>query len=162
MSATETKFPPIMKVAAVSVIVFAMAGIGVMTGIIPSAFSKSADEQAALAAKACSNCGVVESIKIVQLKGEGTGVGAVTGGVVGAVVGNQIGSGQGKTLAQVAGAAGGAYAGNEIEKNMKKTAYFRVTVRLNNGGVRSITQKTDPGFKTGDNVRIENNSLVRG
>ena len=79
MSATETKFPPIMKVAAVSVIVFAMAGIGVMTGVLPSAFSKSADEQAALAAKACPNCGVVEFIKIVELKREGTGVGVVRG-----------------------------------------------------------------------------------
>ena len=57
---------------------------------------------------------------------------------------------------------GGAYAGHEIEKNMNKSAYFRVTVRMNNGGVRTVTQKTDPGFKTGDSVRIENGTLVRG
>jgi outer membrane lipoprotein SlyB len=82
--------------------------------------------------------------------------------VLGAVVGSEIGAGRGKTLAEVAGAAGGAYAGNEVEKNMKKSAHFRITVRMNNGSVRTITQKTDPGFRTGDSVKIENGTLVRG
>ena len=49
-----------------------------------------------------------------------------------------------------------------IEKSLKKSTYFRVTVRMNNGSVRTITQKTDPGFKTGDSVKIENGTLVRG
>jgi len=33
---------------------------------------------------------------------------------------------------------------------------------MNNGSARTITQKTDPGFKTGDSVKIENGTLVRG
>ena len=159
MSATEGSSSPIIKIAAVAVIIFSAVGVGMMTGIIPGASSKNVAQEAA---KECLNCGVIESIKLVELKGEGTGVGAVTGGVVGAVVGSQIGQGRGKTVAEVAGAAGGAYAGHEIEKNMNKSTYFRVTVRMNNGGVRTVTQKTDPGFKTGDSVRIENGTLVRG
>ena len=159
MSATEGSSSPIVKIAAVAVIIFSAVGVGMMTGIIPGASSKNVAQEAA---KECLNCGVIESIKLVELKGEGSGVGAVTGGVVGAVVGSQIGQGRGKTVAEVAGAAGGAYAGHEIEKNMNKSAYFRVTVRMNNGGVRTVTQKTDPGFKTGDSVRIENGTLVRG
>ena len=159
MSAAESSSSPIIKIAAVAVIIFSAVGVGMMTGIIPGAGSKNAAQEAA---KECLNCGVIESIKLVELKGEGTGVGAVTGGVLGAVVGKEIGAGRGKTLATVAGAAGGAYAGNEIEKNMKKSTYFRVTVRMNNGSVRTITQKTDPGFKSGDSVKIENGTLVRG
>lgn len=159
MSATEGSSSPIVKIAAVAVIIFSAVGVGMMTGIIPGAGSKNTTQEAA---KECLNCGVIESIKLVELKGEGTGVGAVTGGVVGAVVGSQIGQGRGKTVAEVAGAAGGAYAGHEIEKNLNKSAYFRVTVRMNNGSVRTITQKTDPGFKTGDSVKIENGTLVRG
>lgn len=150
---------PIVKIAAVAVIIFSAVGVGMMTGIIPGASSKNAAREAA---RECANCGVVESIKLVELKGEGSGAGAVAGGVLGAVVGNEIGAGRGKTLATVAGAAGGAYAGNEIEKNVKKSTYFRITVRMNNGGVHTITQKTDPGFKSGDSVRIENGALVRG
>jgi uncharacterized protein YcfJ len=42
----------------------------------------------------------------------GIGVGAVIGGVLG----NQIGSGDGKTLATIAGAIGGGYIGNEVAK----------------------------------------------
>ena len=159
MSAAEGSSSPIVKIAAVAVIIFAAVGVGMMTGIVPGASSKNAAQEAA---KECLNCGVVESVKLVELKGEGSGAGAVAGGVLGAVVGKEIGAGRGKTLATVAGAAGGAYAGHEIEKNMNKSTYFRVTVRMNNGGVRTITQKTDPGFKSGDSVKIENGTLVRG
>lgn len=42
----------------------------------------------------------------------GIGVGAVIGGVLG----NQVGSGDGKTLATIAGAIGGGYIGNEVAK----------------------------------------------
>ena len=155
----ESSSSPIVKIAAVAVIIFSAVGVGMMTGVIPGASSKNAAQEVA---KECLNCGVIESIRLVEVKGEGTGVGAVTGGVVGAVVGSQIGQGKGKTVAEVAGAAGGAYAGNEIEKNMEKSTHFRVTVRMNNGSTRAITQKTDPGFKTGDSVKIENGALVRG
>lgn len=155
----EGSSSPIVKIAAVAVIIFSAVGVGMMTGIIPGAGSKNTAQEAA---KECLNCGVIESIKLVEVKGEGTGVGAVTGGVVGAVVGSQIGQGKGKTVAEVAGAAGGAYAGHEIEKDLKKSTYFRVSVRMNNGSVRTITQKIDPGFKTGDSVKIENGTLVRG
>lgn len=42
----------------------------------------------------------------------GIGIGAVVGGLLG----NQVGSGDGKTLATIAGAVGGGYIGNEIAK----------------------------------------------
>ena len=42
----------------------------------------------------------------------GIGIGAVVGGLLG----NQIGGGEGKTLATIAGAVGGGYVGNEIAK----------------------------------------------
>jgi len=159
MSAGESSTSPIVKIAAVAVIIFSAVGVGMMTGIIPVANSRNAVQQAA---KECTDCGVIESIRLVEVKGEGSGAGAVAGGVLGAVVGNEIGGGRGKTLATVAGAAGGAFAGNEVEKNIKKSTYFRVTVRMNNGGVHTITQKNDPGFKTGDSVKIEDGTLVRG
>ncbi len=157
MSETQSAQSPIVKIAAIAVIIFAGAGVGVMTGLIPSTFSKEAAHEA----KACPNCGVVESIRLVEVKGGGSGAGAVAGGLVGAVVGSEIGAGRGKTLATVAGAAGGAYAGNEIEKNMKKTAHYRISIRMNNGTVRTLTQSTDPGVHAGDNVKVANGSVIR-
>lgn len=151
----ENTSTPIVKIAAVAVIVFAAVGVAAMTGLIPTSLSKED------AAKACPTCGVVESIRLVELKGQGTGAGAVTGGVVGAVVGNQIGSGRGNDLATIAGAAGGAYAGHQIERNVRKTTAFRITVRMHDGSVRSVTQRHDPGVGTGDSVRLVNGTVVR-
>lgn len=59
-----------------------------------------AQQQAAPAAPAAKNSPV------------GIGIGAVVGGLLG----NQVGSGDGKTLATIAGAVGGGYIGNEIAK----------------------------------------------
>lgn len=49
---------------------------------------------------------------VAQNSPVGIGVGAVIGGVLG----NQVGSGDGKTLATILGAVGGGYVGNEVAK----------------------------------------------
>ena len=157
MSETQGAQSPIVKIAAVAVIIFAGVGIGVMTGLIPSSYSKDSAPQA----RACTNCGVVESVQLVDVKGQGSGAGAVAGGLVGAVVGGEIGAGRGKTLATVAGAAGGAYAGNEIEKNMKKTANYRISIRMNDGSVLALTQSAYSGVHAGDNVKVANGSVIK-
>jgi hypothetical protein len=77
----------------------------------------------------CIDCGVVQSMRYVQEKGQGSGLGLVAGGVVGGVLGHQIGSGRGNTVATIAGAGAGAYAGNEIEKNKKGKSYWAVAIR---------------------------------
>ena len=104
--------------------------------------------------KSCTTCGTIESIRYVEEKGQGSGVGAVAGGVVGGVVGHQFGSGRGNTVATVAGVGVGALAGNEVEKNVKKKTYYVVTVRLDNGNKRSISQGPKPAMKEGDRVKI--------
>ena len=55
----------------------------------------------------CTDCGVIQSMRYVEEKGQGTGVGAVTGGVLGGVVGHQFGSGRGNTAATIVGAGAG-------------------------------------------------------
>ena len=112
------------------------------------------------AARLCVNCGVVEAINTVEVKGEGSYLGMIAGGVAGALLGSQIGSGRGTTVAEVAGAAGGAYAGHEIEKKMKATKHYEVVVRLENGGTRTVSYATQPGFAVGARVRVDNGTLT--
>lgn len=112
------------------------------------------------AARLCVNCGVVEAINLVEVKGDGSYLGKIAGGVVGALLGSQIGHGKGTTVAEVAGAAGGVYVGNEIEKRMKTTKHYDVVVRLENGGSRTISYATQPGFAVGARVRVENDTLA--
>jgi outer membrane lipoprotein SlyB len=109
---------------------------------------------AASAANGCTTCGMVESVRYVEKKGEGSGAGLVAGGIVGGVLGHQIGSGRGNTAATIVGAGAGAYAGNQIEKNAKKKSYWVVGVKLDDGSKRSITSGAKPAFKQGDRVKI--------
>ena len=81
----------------------------------------------------CVECGVIEAVRTIDTKGEGSGIGAVGGAVVGGVVGNQIGHGTGKAVATVVGAVGGGLAGNEIEKYVKASKSYEIVVRLENG-----------------------------
>lgn len=229
---------PMMVIAAISVILFSIVGIGTMTGYIPSALSQKKDEtvistrdndaaakQAALqaqaelqtktsaaeaealaakaaaakaaelkaaetvklaeadkakapirrtaapvhserravpgkAAPACADCGVVESVRTQEVKGQGSGLGVVGGAVIGGVLGHQVGGGRGKDLATVAGAVGGGYAGNEVEKNIKKTVNYVIRVRMEDGTYEEINQATQPAVAAGDRVRIDNGVVV--
>jgi outer membrane lipoprotein SlyB len=109
------------------------------------------------AAPACQSCGVVESVRTYQRKGEGSGVGAVAGGVVGAVVGNQFGKGNGRSAMTVIGAVGGGVAGNEIEKRSKSVTVTEVRVRMDDGTLRTFEPKVVPN--AGDRVMVQGQSL---
>ena len=123
-------------------------------------------------ANVCASCGTVEAVNAVQRQGEVNGVavgnttiglGTVAGGVIGGLLGNQVGGGNGKTLATVAGVAGGAYAGNTIEKNMKKVTVYDVRVRMDDGSSRNmeISSAVSVGSKViveGKNLRMANSA----
>jgi outer membrane lipoprotein SlyB len=105
-------------------------------------------------ARACSNCGRVESVHAVQSQADPSGVGVVGGAVVGGLLGNQVGGGTGKTLATIAGAVGGGYAGNEVEKRTRTATTYQVRVRMENGQVRNFPYNSQPSWHQGDQVRV--------
>jgi outer membrane lipoprotein SlyB len=114
----------------------------------------------ALADGCKKDCGRVVSIENVKEKGKGGAVGMIAGGVVGGLLGNQVGAGNGRTLATVAGAAGGAYAGNEVQKRMSSKEMQRVNVKMDNGQTRSFEFEHAPLAK-GDRVHLVDGKLVR-
>ena len=136
-------------------------------GVSKNAATRSASTSAAGTAAAtplatrpaaiCTHCGVVEGVREVQVKGQGTGVGAVAGGVVGAAVGNQMGKGDGRKAMTVIGAIGGGLAGNEIEKRARGETAYDVRVRMDDGSLRTLRQKTAPA--PGSRVTVEGNTL---
>ena len=105
----------------------------------------------------CRSCGTVESVDVVQVKGQGTGVGAVAGGVLGGVVGHQIGGGNGKTAMAVLGAIGGGFAGNEVERRVRSESSFDVRVRMEDGSSRVVRQSHS--VAVGTRVVVEGNRL---
>jgi outer membrane lipoprotein SlyB len=109
--------------------------------------------------KMCAECGVIESVRAVDTKGQGSGIGAVGGAVVGGVAGNQIGHGTGKTVATVVGAVGGGFAGNEIEKYVKSSKSYEIVVRLENGTSQTFHEAAAPTWQPGNRVKIVNGAL---
>lgn len=124
----------------------------------PPAVEQVLPVRVAAAAK-CAECGVIESVREIDAKGAGSGLGAVGGGVLGGLLGNQTGGGRGKDVMTVVGAVGGAVAGNEVEKRVKSTKSYEVTVRLEDGTSRVIPEASLPAWRNGDKVRIVNGAI---
>ena len=172
------KTHPLVLGAAASVMVVSLMGAAAIGGLLPNAHSDKAETRIPaqssvpaaaglrpnaprLAARdsACASCGTIVSIHAVALKGDATGLGAVAGGLTGAAVGNQMGRGNGNTAMTILGAAGGALAGNEIEKNVKKHYSYRVTVRMDDGTFRTVSQPSAPALTVGERVHVNNGTV---
>jgi outer membrane lipoprotein SlyB len=157
--------PPylLMQVAGVAAILFAVTGIaGCNMNDSPgnnAAPARSSTNSSNSFKSKCIDCGQIESVQEIVTRGEGSGVGAVGGAVVGGVVGHQVGSGRGQDLATVAGAVGGAVAGNEVEKRVKSTKSYAVTVRLDDGSSRVIYEANPPAWRPGDQVKVVNGTI---
>ena len=167
---------PLVWVAAIALIVFCGAGVAALMGWIPGSSGKPAEpslvgkadkprasEKAHVSARTktpvaaiCAECGVVQSVHEVDTKGEGSGIGVVGGAVVGGVLGHQVGQGDGNKIATVIGAVGGAVAGNEIEKRVKTSKSYEITVRFDDGSSRVITEPSATTWRAGDKVRVVN------
>ena len=148
---------PLMAGAAAGVIVLSGVGVAAITGVLPRSQAEKAVEQRG-AKKECADCGVVVGVKLVEQKGEGTGLGAVVGGVAGAVVGHNIADG--KDVGTVVGAAGGAIAGHQIERHARTTKHYEVQVRMPDGKLKTVKFASQPAWKSGDKVRLQDGKLV--
>lgn len=173
---------PILIAAGVAVLLFSLLGAAALTGFLPigntapgesrviaqrtpsvqpgTAAPGTAAPRRAAPSAACTTCGVIDTIQAVEVKGKTSGLGAVAGGIAGGVVGNQFGSGGAKTLLTIGGAAGGAFAGDAIEGQAKRRTAWRITVRLEDGSVRRLSQDSQPPFAVGDRVRIVNGASL--
>ena len=98
--------------------------------------------------------GVVESVRQVTIEKPPSGVGAVAGGVVGGVAGSNVGGGKGATIGSVLGAVVGGLAGQAIEGSVGRKSGLEITVKLDNGELRAVTQEADESFRPGERVRL--------
>jgi len=57
----------------------------------------------------------------------------------------------------VLGAVGGGVAGNEVEKRARATTSYQVTVRMDDGSLRTLAQSTAPAV--GQKVTVEGSTL---
>lgn len=98
--------------------------------------------------------GVVESVRQITIEGSRTPIGAVAGGAIGGIGGANVGGGRGSTIGSILGAVAGGVAGSLIEERATRKDGLEITVRLENGELRAITQEADETFKPGERVRL--------
>jgi len=99
--------------------------------------------------------GVVESVREVTIDKGQSGVGTLAGGALGGIAaGSNIGRGNGAIAAGILGAVAGGVAGKHVESNLTQRRGLEITVRLDSGGLRAVTQDADEAFRVGDRVRL--------
>lgn len=155
--------PPVTPVTKVEPVAQAQPVIPSTTKTHRSSRPSYATEHSATVVKApavCSSCGEVVAVQPIHEAARSSGLGVVAGAVVGGLLGNQVGNGNGRTLATVAGAVGGGYAGNEVEKHTRGTTSYQVRVRMEDGQVRTFPYAQQPSWTVGDRVRVVNGQLA--
>ena len=144
MNTTQTvnRIHPLIAVAALAVTLVSFLGIAALSGVLPSSHGSAAiamnqahpnapvlvAEPIAHKPHAHPSTSQVAHTEVAQLQAPATlqqkpttvphnsPVGIGIGAVIGGLLGNQVGRGDGKTLATIAGAVGGGYVGNEVAK----------------------------------------------
>ena len=98
----------------------------------------------------------VRGVKISSNNGQPSGLGAVGGGALGGVAAaSAIGGGNGSIIAGIIGGLAGAVAGNAVENSVAMKNGLEITVRLDNGDLRAITQTSNGEvFQAGERVRL--------
>ncbi|HDR9512240.1 hypothetical protein C5615_38545 [Burkholderia cepacia] len=107
--------------------------------------------------------GTIESVRSVRIQGDGGGsaLGTVGGVALGAVAGSALGGGRGAVLTTIAGGIAGAVAGNAVGLGLGSASGVEITVRLDDGDLRSITQAAaSEVFRAGDRVRLLSSGSV--
>ena len=98
---------------------------------------------------------VVESVREVVIEKGQSGVGTAAGAAIGGIAaGSSIGQGNGALAATIVGAVVGGIIGQNIEANANQRKGLEITVRLDSGDFRAITQDADEFFRPGDRVRL--------
>lgn len=105
--------------------------------------------------------GTVSNVQYVPARGSdgATAAGYVAGGVAGGLIGHQIGKGRGRTAATIVGAMGGALLGGAIAQG--NAPHYLVTVRLDDGSVRQVRSRHNPGLHVGQRVTMNGRQMYR-
>jgi outer membrane lipoprotein SlyB len=148
-----------MKSAAIPLSV-ALAGAGLLAGCATPPESGSVYNSYQTMNEQVIRMGTVESIRNVTIASPESGVGTMSGAALGGLGGSQIGGGKGSIATGIIGAVAGGLVGQQVERNAGNRAGFEITVRLDSGELRAITQPADEMFRPGDRVRLLSNAYT--
>ena len=120
----------ILRVLAVSMIGFTLAGCVSSSGLSGDVYSASEAKQVQSV-----TYGTIVHTRAVQIQSgdDSNAIGAIGGAVLGGFLGNTIGGGTGRSLATAAGAVAGGVAGQGVQGAMNKTQGVELEIRKDDG-----------------------------
>lgn len=101
--------------------------------------------------------GTVESVRNVVIVNPESGVGTMGGAALGGLAGARAGSGNGSAAMSIVGAIAGGLLGQRVEAGANTRPGFEITVKLDSGELRAVTQAADELFRPGERVRLLSN-----
>jgi outer membrane lipoprotein SlyB len=156
---------PLLLGAALAVTLLCALALGSATGVIPDFASHQATPYEPLplttgsgsAVTQCPSCGTVLMIRTYEIRGDLLPLDTAGAGAPGSIV-----RGAAPAKAAPAAPAPVSEAVTAPEEVLKKRSVFRVTLRMEDGSVRTVSQRTEPEFRPGDKVRLLSGSVVTG
>lgn len=151
----EMKGRNLATLALVAGAVFALAGCARPTvqPVQPVASTATYQTQYMTATqRSCFSCAKVVAIEPIPENSSNVALGSIIGAIVGGVVGHQFGSGSGQTITTIGGAVAGAAIGSQVTNGGRYD--YRVTVRRNNGAMRTFVVDKAPNYGVGTIVKL--------
>jgi hypothetical protein len=154
---------PLLLGAALAVTLLCALALGSATGVIPDFASHQATPYTPLplpagsssAVTQCPSCGTVLMIRTHEIRGDLLPLDS-------AGAPDSIVRGAAQAKPGPAAPAPVSEAVTAPEEVLKKRSVFRVTLRMEDGSVRTVSQRTEPEFRPGDKVRLVSGSVVTG
>lgn len=129
---------PIFIAAGVAVLLFSLIGAAALTGLLPNANTREASAE----------------VRALAQSHAGAGPGRMLPAEPSSARGKQAGTPACTNCGVIEAMRPVETKGDAIEKNVKKRTAWRVTVRLDNGVRKTLSQAAQPPFEVGERVRI--------
>ncbi len=134
--------------------IFALLLAAGLTGCVVAPHSASVYDGRQTQNEQSVRMATVDAVREVTIDTRNSGTGTLAGAALGGIAGSNVGGGKGSVAAGIAGAVVGGIIGSQIENDANKRRGLEITVRLDNGELRAITQEADEAFRVGERVRL--------
>jgi outer membrane lipoprotein SlyB len=165
----STRVSRLVLAVVASAAIAGLIAIGSMTGVLSSKRAPARGDETSPRTEAkpvqpgaCALCGTIESVRTVEVFDDpGVAVGIADSKSGAETSGNGPGAAVAGGATSLLESLNNIVSGGANEKSQRKRLVWRVTVRMDDGSFRAISQASPPAFAVGEKVRVVEGRLAR-